>query len=173
VRLLGVFFIARYRRCRLRTLPPLVMLRHQLGRRSSVRQIDAALGGFDLRGALPSPCLLCCARSTRPLDFGRQDERGAAREVDGGELTLREQLIFDGDRRLQRDFELALAPLDALRFVASCFDVPQRIRESAHLAVDVLCADSPERVERIFSRHDALMLAHANAENQLPSVYSF
>ena len=86
--------------------------------------------------------------------------RCAAREIGCRQLALGQPLSFPCRRGGDRRFELALASLGPVGFFARGFDVAQRFRERAHLLVDVLFADPPERVERVFSRHDGLMLAH-------------
>jgi len=130
------------------------MLRHELRRSLRVGELALPLRGTHLCRGLTSARLLRFPRPLCALHLGPQRPSGAPREVGGGEVAALETLIFFRRRRREHALELPLAPLRAFGFVARRLDVPQRFRESAHLVVDVLLADSPERVERIFSRHD-------------------
>jgi hypothetical protein len=154
VRLLRVFLVARFRFRRPRSLPPIVVFVHEIGRGSGVGQIALSLAGVRFGRGSFGPGLLQGAGLFGAIDLACQVPRRAAREVRRGELAARQSLLLLGCGRRERALEIELSPLRSLGVVARCFDVPQRCRESVHLAVDVLFADSPERVERIFSRHD-------------------
>lgn len=155
MRLLRVFLVTRHRLRRASAQPTLVMLGYHLGRGLRVEKRALPLRRALFCRGLSGAGLLYFPRFFDALHLAPQSPRGTAREIRRGKLAVREPLLFLGRRRGERAFEIALAPFRELGFVARRLDVSQRIRESAHLVVDVLFADSPERVERVFSRHDA------------------
>jgi hypothetical protein len=95
------------------------------------------------------------ARVLGAIDLFCRAPRRFARQITGRELAAMKPPSLGPRRLLKRAFELALASFGALRFVASRFDVTQRLRQRADLLVDGFFSDSPKRVERVFSRHDA------------------
>jgi hypothetical protein len=111
--------------------------------------------GVTFGGEMASSRLFGRATALSMFDVARDLPRGAAREIGRGQRATGKQLpLFSGGGRHGR-LELALPIFGALRVIARPFDVSQRTRESADLAINVLFADSPERVERVFARHRA------------------
>ena len=91
----------------------------------------------------------------------RHAPRCAAREVGRRQLAAEEAAVASASA-------VAASSLSSSRWRRSARSASSRAAstcrndsESARtFVVDVLFADSPERVERVFSRHDALILAH-------------
>ena len=170
MRLLGILFVAQGTFPRKLELPPFVVLGHELGRCLRGREIALALGSSRLGGRLATARVLDEAGLLGALDLFGNCPRRCAREVAGGELAVNQAPSLGVGGRFEHGFELALAPFRALGFLSRRFDVPQRFRQHADLLVDGFFADSPKRVERVFSGHDTLMVAHGDTEDQFEDV---
>jgi len=155
VHLLCVFLVACGALRRLPALPPLVVLGYELGGGLGICESALALARVSLSGSVATARELRGARVLGAIDLFCRAPRCFARQITGRELTAMKPPSLGPCRGFERAFELALASLGALRFVASRFDVTQRLRQRANLLVDGFFSDSPERVERVFSRHDA------------------
>ena len=153
--LLCVFLVARGAFRRLPALPSLVVLRYELGGGLGFGELVLPLTRLSLGGSAAAARVLRGARVLGALDLFCGAPRSFARQITGRELAAMKPASLGTRRRLERAFELALTSLGALRFVASRFDVTHRLRQRADLLVDGFFSDSPERVERVFSRHDA------------------
>ena len=153
--LLCVFLVARGAFCRLRVLPSLVVLGYELGGGLGRCEIVLALASVSLGGSVAAARVLGGARVLGAIDLFCHAPRRFARQIAGRELPALKPPSLGPRRRFERAFELALASLGTLRFVPSRFDVTQRLRQRPHLLVDGFFSDSPKRVERVFSRHDA------------------
>jgi hypothetical protein len=156
VRLLGVFFVARRRGGLSSAKPRVVMLAHEFFFCFGFGQIKPMLHRIIFGSIEASPRLFRGSAAKSAIHVARDLPRGSAREVGRRQRAASEQLPFSRGGRGHARLELALASLRTFGFVARGFDLSQRTRESAHLAVNVLFADSPERVERVFSRHDVV-----------------
>jgi hypothetical protein len=149
-----ILLVARRAFRRLRVLPSLVVPGYELGGGLGLCEIMLAMDGVRFGGRVETARLLGGSRVLGAIDFFCRAPRGFARQVRRGKLTAEEPLSFVPRRRFERAFELTFAPFGAIHFVPSLFDAPQRFRERADLLVDGFFADSPERVERVFSRHN-------------------
>jgi hypothetical protein len=173
VRLLGVFFVARCCGGLSRAEPGVVMLAHQIFFGFGLGQI-ALVSGRVIFGCIEaSPRLFGGLSAKGALHLARDLPGGTAREVGRRQRAAAEQLPFRRGGLCHAGFEFALARFRALGLVARSFDLSQRTRESAHLAVNVLFADSPERVERVFSRHDAFDDSAEHLGNPITVTLSF
>jgi hypothetical protein len=151
------FRVLLFARCafrRLRVLPSLVVLGYELGGGLGLREIVLAMGGVRFGGRVSIARLLGGSSVLGAIDFFCHAKCRFARQVRRRKLTAQEPLSFGARRHVERGFELTFAPFGAIYFVPSLVDAPQRLRQRADLLVDGFFADSPERVERVFSRHD-------------------
>jgi len=155
VRLLGVFLFPRRALRRTRVLPSVVMLGHELGGSLGTGEIVLAMGGVYLGVGVATARVLGGARVLGAIDLLCHAPRGTAREIARRELAAMEPRSLGPGRGFERTFQLALTPFGAFRLVPCRFDVTQRLRQRADLLVDGCFSDSPERVERVFTRHDA------------------
>jgi len=155
VRLLRVFLFPRRAFRRTRLLPSAVVLGHELGGSLGIRQIVLAMGGVYFGVGVATASMLGGACALGAIDLLCHAPRGTVRKIARRELAAMEPTSLGPGRCFERTFELALTPFGAFRLVPRRFDVPQRLRQRADLLVDGFFSDSPERVERVFSRHDA------------------
>jgi hypothetical protein len=153
--LLRVFLVAQSPFRRARVLPSLVVLGDDFRGRLGAGEIVLAMRRLGVGGGVASARVFGGAHMLGAIDLFRNVPRGCAREVARRELTATESLSLDFGRRFDGIFEIALTACRALRFVARRFGVPQRFRQRAYLLVDRFFADSPKRVERIFTGQDA------------------
>jgi hypothetical protein len=149
-----VFLVARCTFRRLRLLPSLVVPGYDLGGGLGLCEILLAMAGVHFGGGVDAARMLGGSRMLGAIHFFCQDPRCFARQVRRRKLALKEPSTFGPRRRIERAFELTLAPFGAIHLVPSRFDVPQRFRQRADFPVDGFFADSPKRVERVFSRHN-------------------
>jgi hypothetical protein len=153
--LLRVFLVAQRPFRRARVLPSLVVLGDDLRGRLGAGEIVLAMRRLCRGGGVASARVFGGAHMLGAIDLFRNAPRGCAREVAHRELTATESISLDLGRRFDSVFEIALTACCTLCFVARRVGVPQRFRQRADLLVDRFFADSPKRVERVFTGQDA------------------
>ena len=153
--LLRVFLFTRRAFRRTRLLPSVVVLGHELGGSLGIGEIVLAMGGVYLGVGVATASMLGGARVLGAIDLLCHAPCCTAREIARRELAAMEPPSLGHGRRFERTLELTLTPFGAFRLVPCRFDVTQRLRQRADLLVDGFFSDSLERVERVFTRHDA------------------
>jgi hypothetical protein len=143
-----------------RCLPSSMMLLYDLGLGLRLRQTSLLRFRVEPSMRVVGLCFFDPARVRSARDVGPDAPRGGTGKIARPLLAVFEALSFDPIGFFYRVFELRLRAKGPLRFLLGLFGSSNGVRENTRPPVDALGASSFERVERILSRHDQLMIAH-------------
>jgi len=163
VRFFGALFVARDFRRRAHCSPFLVMLLDDLGLGLRGSKQCPLILGKRTREAVLFLRLVDRTRHLLEPEIRRKAPSGAAREIRGTELTAFEALALDASSRAHRSIELLLRMRLSLDVGARRFGLAERIGQRDFSLIDFVGTNALERIERILSRHGALIIAHAGA----------